>query len=397
MAVKRIARLKRFRSYALPAGMLLAGCAALASGLLPVPAFQALAARTVPILAFVVAMSLVTELVDEAGLFRVVTERLAALGRGRVLLLWFLAIALATVSTVFLSLDTTAVLVTPVVVLLAIHARIPPLPFALTTVWLANTASLLLPVSNLTNLLAQERLNLSPAAFASLVWAPALVGILVPLVLLWLAFRKDLRGTYGPQPVHKVRDRVLLYSASGVMVVLLPALVSGVPVQIPALAAAAALLLLFLWRRRSALRWSMIPWRPLMLTSGLFMVVETLHANGLTQFLTGIAGTGESLPSLLQLAGLGAGAANAVNNLPAYLALEPVGGSPARLAALLIGVNLGPLVTPWASLATLLWHERLRSLNVEIRWGGFALAGVAAVVLTVPLAVVALWLTTGMQ
>ncbi len=397
MAVKRIARLKKLRSYALPAGMLLAGCAALASGLLPVADFQALAARTVPVLTFVVAMSLVTELVDEAGLFRVVTERLAALGRGRVLLLWFLVIALATVSTVFLSLDTTAVLVTPVVVLLAIHARIPPLPFALTTVWLANTASLLLPVSNLTNLLAQEQLNLSPAAFASLVWAPALVGILVPLLLLWLAFRKDLRGRYGPQPVRKVRDRVLLYAASGVMVVLLPALVSGVPVQIPALAAAAALLLLFLWRRRSALRWSMIPWRPLMLTSGLFMVVETLHANGLTQFLTGIAGTGESLPALLQLAGMGTGAANAINNLPAYLVLEPVGGSQARLAALLIGVNLGPLVTPWASLATLLWHERLLSLNVEIRWGGFAVAGVVAVVLTVPLAVVALWLTTGMH
>ncbi len=389
--------LKTLKSYPLPAGMLLAGAAALASGLLPVPAFQELAARTVPVLAFVVAMSLVTELVDDAGLFRVVTGRLAALGRGRVLLLWLLAIALATVSTIFLSLDTTAVLVTPVVVLLALHARIPPLPFALTTVWLANTASLLLPVSNLTNLLAQDRLRLSPAGFAGLVWAPALVGILVPLGLLWLAFRKDLRGRYGPQPVQKVRDRVLLYSSAAVMALLLPALVSGVPVQFPALAAAVVLLLLFVWRRRSALRWSMIPWRPLMLTTGLFMVVESLHANGLTQFLTGVAGSGESLPALLQLAGLGAGAANAVNNLPAYLALEPVAGSPVRLAALLIGVNLGPLVTPWASLATLLWHERLRTLNVEIRWGGFALAGLAAVVLTVPLAVLALWLTTGMH
>lgn len=56
------------------------------------------------------------------------------------------------------------------------------------------------------------------------------------------------------------------------MVLLLPALVSGVPVQIPAMAAAAALLCLFLWRRRPALHWSMLPWRPLMLTSGLFMV-----------------------------------------------------------------------------------------------------------------------------
>src|SRR5512141_1026191 len=191
----------RFKSYLLPAGMLFAGAAALLTGLLPWPAFQELAGRTVPVLAFVVAMSLVTELVDDAGLFRVVTERLAALGRGRVFLLWLLVVGLATVSTVFLSLDTTAVLVTPVVVLLAIHARIPPLPFALTTIWLANTASLLLPVSNLTNLLAQDRLKLSPIAFAGLVWAPALVGILVPLVLLWLAFHRDLRGNYGPQPV----------------------------------------------------------------------------------------------------------------------------------------------------------------------------------------------------
>lgn len=104
---------KRLKSYLLPAGMLLTGAAALLTGLLPWPAFQELAARTVPVLAFVVAMSLVTELVDDAGLFRVVTDRLAALGRGRVFLLWLLVVCLATVSTLFLSLDTTAVLVTP--------------------------------------------------------------------------------------------------------------------------------------------------------------------------------------------------------------------------------------------------------------------------------------------
>jgi Na+/H+ antiporter NhaD/arsenite permease-like protein len=141
----------------------------------------------------------------------------------------------------------------------------------------------------------------------------------------------------------------------------------------------------------------MVPWRPLMLTVGLFMLVEALHANGLTELLAGAAGSGDSLPALLQLAGLGAGAANAANNLPAYLALEPVAGSPVRLAALLIGVNLGPLVSPWASLATLLWHERLRALNVRIKWGGFALAGLVAVALTVPLAVVALWTVSGMH
>lgn len=393
--MKQFAWLKAARSYLLPGAALAAGAATLAAGALPFPAFGELASRTIPILAFVLAMSLVTELVDEAGLFKVLTDRLAAFGRGRVFSLWLLVVAVAAVSTVFLSLDTTAVLVTPVVVLLAVHARIPPLPFALTSIWLANTASLLLPVSNLTNLLAQDRLGLNPLQFAGLVWGPALVGLLVPVVLLWLAFRRDLRGTYGPQPAHRVGDRLLLRAAAATLLVLLPALVSGVPVQYPALAAAAVLLAVFAWRRPAVLRWSMVPWRPLMLTVGLFMLMEALHAHGLTDLLAGVAGAGDSLPALLQLAGVGAGAANAANNLPAYLALEPVAGSPARLAALLIGVNLGPLVSPWASLATLLWHERLRVLNVPIRWGGFALAGLVAVALTVPLAVLALWLASG--
>ncbi|WP_426303521.1 SLC13 family permease [Arthrobacter sp. R-11] len=388
--------LTKVRSYVLPSGILLAGVVCLATGFLSGLGFQALAVRTVPILLFVVAMTVVTELVSEAGLFQVVTDRIAVLGRGRVWLLWLLIVALAAMSTIFLSLDTTAVLVTPLVVLLAVHAGIPPLPFALTTVWLANTASLILPVSNLTNLLAQNRLAMSPLEYARLVWAPSLVGVVVPLLIIGVAFRRQLRGRYGPQPRHQVVDRPLLVVSAVILLFLLPALVSGIPVQFPALVAAFLLLVAFAWKRPSALKWSMIPWRPLMLTVGLFMVVEALHANGLAALLARVAGGGESLPALLQLAGTGALAANAANNLPAYLALEPVAGSPVRLAALLAGVNLGPLISPWASLATLLWHERLQALNVSIRWSGFAVAGLVTAVLVLPAAVLLLWVSSGM-
>ena len=96
-AVHRFAWLTKIKSYLLPGATLAAGIAALAVGALPEPAFAELADRTVPILSFVLAMSLVTELLDEAGLFRVVTDRLAALGRGRVFILWLLVIAVATV------------------------------------------------------------------------------------------------------------------------------------------------------------------------------------------------------------------------------------------------------------------------------------------------------------
>ncbi|HEY0374463.1 MAG TPA: ArsB/NhaD family transporter, partial [Amnibacterium sp.] len=69
------------------------------------------------------------------------------------------------------------------------------------------------------------------------------------------------------------------------------------------------------------------------------------------------------------------------------------GSSPARLLALLVAVNAGPLITPWASLATLLWHGRLTAMGVRISWWRFAGLGLIAAPLTVGLATLAVALT----
>jgi Na+/H+ antiporter NhaD/arsenite permease-like protein len=58
-------------------------------------------------------VTVVAELAAEAGVFAAVAERLARVARGRAWLLWLLVVALAVVCTAFLSLDTTAVLLTP--------------------------------------------------------------------------------------------------------------------------------------------------------------------------------------------------------------------------------------------------------------------------------------------
>ncbi|GEC77044.1 hypothetical protein GCM10010213_32090 [Microbacterium maritypicum] len=139
------------------AGLVAVALVCVVTGFLPRADAGALGARIAPVLGFVVAITIVAELARDAAVFDVVSQRLARWGRGRVLALWALVVALAVVSTVFLSLDTTAVIVTPVVVVLAQSIGVSPLPFALATVWLANTASLALPVSNLTNLFAAPR------------------------------------------------------------------------------------------------------------------------------------------------------------------------------------------------------------------------------------------------
>ncbi len=384
--------------------LLLLGTVAVVAGVLPFAALLALVDRVGPILLFVIAMTVVTELCSEAGVFRWVARRLRHWGGGRAWLLWLWVAGFAILTTVFLSLDTTAVLLTPVVVVVARQAGLPPLPFALTTVWLANTASLLLPISNLTNLLAQHRLGgITPLGFAALTAAPALVAIVVPLAMVALVFRKELGKKYESVPVQRTRtagtagvpasgarDRVLLGISAAVLVALLPALVAGIPVWIPSGIAALVLAVTFLLRRPGVLSLTLIPWSLLLFSAGLFLVMEALAHLGLPALLTVVAGTGDAPGDLFRLAGTSLVGSNLINNLPAYLALEPVADSTTRLLAVLIGANAGPLIAPWASLATLLWHSRLEKMNVLITWRGYALFGLVLAPVTVGLSVLAM-------
>ncbi|OUE21529.1 Arsenical pump membrane protein [Clavibacter michiganensis] len=374
--------------------LLVVGAVAVATGALPLDDLGVLYERVWPILLFVVAITVVTELASEAGLFTWIAERAAGLGRGRTWALWLATVVLACLCTIFLSLDTTAVLLTPVVVVLARHCGLPPLPFALTTVWLANTASLLLPVSNLTNLLAEHELGgLGPAGFAALTVAPALVAIAVPVLAILVIHRRDLFTRYEVGPPTAPTDRVLLVGSAVVVGLLVPALVSGVEVWIPALAAAVVLAILTAVRRPRVLRLGLLPWQLVVFASGLFIVMEAAQSLGLTAVMAAISGQGQDAAALFRLAGVATLSANAVDNLPAYLALEPVAGSPERLVAILVGVNAGPLITPWASLATLLWHERLVSMGVHIKWSRYLLLGLVVAPLTVGLAMLAFVLT----
>lgn len=354
-----------------------------------------LAERVVPVLAFVVAITIVAELAAAAGVFRVIAGGLTRISGGRGLVLWLWVCLLSVVATAFLSLDTAAVLLTPIVVLVALHCGLPPVPFALTTVWIANTGSLFLPVSNLTNLLAAGPMGVdAPLEFLTLVGLPALAAVVAPLIVIAVVYRSQLMRPLVPEPPARPDDPVLFRIAVGVLVLLLPALVSGLEVWFPASVAAGILVVAVAVRRRSALHPGLVPWPVLLFASGLFLVVESTPVLAAVDAVVApLAGTGASAVDLGLLAALGASAANLLNNLPAYLVIEPFAEDPVRLAALLIGVNAGPLITPWASLATLLWHRALVQHGVEISWWRYAGLGLLAAPLAVASAVAVLAVT----
>jgi arsenical pump membrane protein len=324
--------------------------------------------RVGPILVFLVAITVVAELADAAQVFDVAATRAAKLGRGHTLGLFALIVVLGSLTTIVLSLDTTAVLLTPVVLALASQLRISVLPFAMAAVWLANTASLLLPVSNLTNLLAVNRLHLSAVSFAARMWLPAIASIVVTAVVLGVAYRRDLRGRYVVPGPFEIADPVSFRVCATVCVVIL--------------------LALFAFRQPRRISISLVPWRLVLLVQGLFLVVATLGAHGLDRVLGDAAGHSDSALGVLRTAGVGAGASNLANNLPSYLALERVtDGRQRQLLGLLLGTNVGPLVLLWGSLATLLWRERCKARDVEISLWQFARIGLVGV----PILLLASW------
>lgn len=384
----------------LAGGLLVLGLAAAATGLLPAGPAADQMRRIGPLLAFLATVIVLAELAGRAQVFDVVAAWVARAGRGRYPLLFGLCVVFASLTTITLNLDTTAVLLTPVMLALGTRVGIAALPLAMTTVWLANTASLLLPVSNLTNLLAADRVALSPAGLAGVMWLPQLAAIGVTAGCLWVFYwRRGRRGAdrYVPPDLPVPGDPVLLrVCAVACGGFLLAILLLDVELWSASLVAMVVVVAAYAVRRREELRLSLVPWRLLVLVPGMFLVVETVGAHGLHTLLVRALGSDDGFVGMLRSAGVGAGLSNVLNNLPAYVAGEAV--IPAenhhQLLALLIGVNAGSVVTPWGSLATLLWFERCRWQGTRIDVRRFVLTGLVLSVTAVAAATCALALVT---
>lgn len=352
-----------------------------------------LAARLLPIFVFVAGMSIVVNVSAQVGVFTAVARTLeraaprAAAKRTRVL--WAGLLLVTIVVTVFLSLDTTAILLTPLAIAVATRNHLNLVAVALSVVWIANIASLHLPVSNLTNLLA-----LSGGGFSSEIdyVAAAIVpaGIATTIAILASLVANALPARLATGPAYSANalaapSSPLLKPMLIVLGVLLPALASPIPYWLSSTVAATTVLAITVSKRRDIISWSLIPWSSLLLAGALSTVATLLNSLGGAEIVQDTLGNTHTAPGkLLQLAGAGALSANLINNIPAYLALEPALTTSSSYLAMLIGTNTGPIVTPWASLATLLWHDQLQRAGVEIRWRTFIVLGL----ILAPIAVV---------
>jgi arsenical pump membrane protein len=357
-----------------------AAAAALATGRLDDGGLRTEVGRLLPVVLFLMAVLVVAECCRAAGLFSAIGTRLASAG-GRT---FVLAFVVASVVTVVLSLDATVVLLTPVVLAAAAATQVSARPLQLVCVRLANSASLLLPVSNLTNLLALPRLDIGFGRFALLMAPVWVLTLVIEYAVHRLWFRAELRvpgsGRQGVSVVPLPRAPLAVVTAMlagfgiGSMVGVEPAWVAGGA----ALVLAARAVVRGELGTRRLLRSTHASFALFVL--GLGVVVATLGRGPLGDLLGDLVPSGDGVAALLAVALLGAVTANLVNNLPATLLLvplvAPLGVVPAL--ATLVGVNLGSSMTWSGSLANLLWRRTVLRSGGTVESRDFHLVGLLA-------------------
>ena len=355
--------------------------------------------------AALIALIIITLVLDVAGSFEWLALHVARWGGGRTRRLYVLLILLGAVMAAFFANDGAVLILTPLVMAMMTQLRYSPaatLAFVMAAGFISDSASLPLVISNLVNIVSADFFGIDFLAYAQVMVPVNVVAVLASLAVLLLLYGRELPAQFDASllraPSEAIRDAATFRVGWLVLALLLVGFLVLEPLGVPlsAIAGAAAAALLAVAGRgrvigvRRILRSA--PWEIVIFSLGMYLVVYGLRNQGLAielgRVLEWLARHG------LWVATLGTGLLSAflssiMNNLPTVLlvalSIETADISDtareAMVYANVIGSDLGPKLTPIGSLATLLWLHVLQRKGLAIGWGYYFRMGVA---LTLP-------------
>ena len=298
-----------------------------------------------PAFALVIGLLLIGAVAAREGVFAEAGAVVARAPGGPFVLLAGLLLVVALVTAV-LNLDTAVVFLTPVLLHAARERGLDDGPFLYGAVFMANSASLLLPGANLTNLIVLAHEHVSGTRFASRLAPAWSVSVAITIVFVALVFRRDLR-----RPSERVAERVPFRPHIGAIAIAVAAVLVLVLAR-PALPVLGLGLTTAL-AGRLGVRRAVEAANPLLLLALLAVAVGLGALARATSIGTALAHT-----SRWATAWIAAGTAVAINNLPAAVLLSA--RLPAHPRALLLGLDLGPNLAVTGSLSAILWLQVAR-------------------------------------
>ena len=322
---------------------------------------------------------------DEIGFFEWCAIKMAKLSNGNGHLMFVYALILGSFVSALFANDGAALILTPILLakmrILKLNLK-TIVAFLLAGGFISDSASLPFVFSNLTNIVTANYFNIGFAQYFFDMVIPFIVSVTVSIIFLWLILRKDIPKDIDisllKEPKSVIKNMNLFYFSWIFLGVLLAGYFVGdaynLPISIFALGGATVFLIIATLSKavkpKNIIKTA--PWQVVWFSIGLYIVVYGLKNAGLTDYLTIVLKDLSLRGDTIAVLGTGFIAAflsAIMNNMPTIMimdiALTDIGNQ-AMIYANIVGCNLGPKMTPFGSLATLLWLHVLSQKGVKI-------------------------------
>lgn len=331
---------------------------------------------------------------DEIGFFEWAALKMAKFSNGSGLKMFIYSILLGAFVSALFANDGAALILTPILLakmrILQLNLK-TIIAFLLAGGFISDSASLPFVFSNLTNIVTANYFSIGFAQYFFDMIIPFIVSVIASTIFLWLILRKDIPKTVDitllKEPKSVIKNMKLFYFSWVFLALLLCAYFFGdaydLPISIFALGGA-TIFLIIATISKSVEPLKIIkeaPWQVVWFSIGLYIVVYGLKNAGLTDYLAIILKElslkGETI-AVLGTGFIAAFLSAIMNNMPTIMimdiALNDIQNQ-AMIYANIVGCNLGPKMTPFGSLATLLWLHVLAKKGVKISFAQYSKFG----------------------
>ena len=331
---------------------------------------------------------------DEIGFFEWCALKMAKFSKGSGIRMFIYSILLGSFVSALFANDGAALILTPILLakmrVLQLSTK-TIIAFLLAGGFISDSASLPFVFSNLTNIVTANYFNIGFMDYFLNMIVPFIVSVIASIVFLWLILRKDIPKKVDvrllKEPKSVIKNMNLFYFSWFFLAFLLSAYALGDIYKLPIsfFALGGALILLIIASLTKSVNAKNIikeaPWQIVWFSIGLYIVVYGLKNAGLTEYLTTILNylvlQGDTI-AIISTGFISAILSAVMNNLPTIMimdiALKDIPNE-ALAYANIIGCNLGPKMTPFGSLATLLWLHVLAKKGIKISFWEYSKFG----------------------
>jgi arsenical pump membrane protein len=353
---------------------------------------------------------MMTIVLESIGFFNWIAINIVQKSKGSGIRLFLYTNLLCFFMTMLFNNDGSILITTPIIIRIVRLLKFKPhqiLPYLISGALIATSASAPIAVSNISNLIALEIVGLSLNSYVAMMFVPSMIGIIIIAWLLYIYFQKDIPKVFSPipfkranvhsknlytHPLDKVNKEEIdwkMLKVSLVIIVITRASFFafspyGISLEYIGLFGA-SILLAYRWIYKGTGIMDVIkytPWQILLFAFNMYVLVYGLKNVGLNDFivafLEGIVAQ-DALQATIIMGMLTTVLSNLVNNLPAVMIstlvivdmnINPIIAQIAYLANVL-GSDIGALLTPIGTLATLIWMFELKRHGIKLTWGKY--------------------------